>query len=105
MNNENKLSELRDVAVDSLKQANAIVPLFFLPDCVTFDNIETSPIKQLEDCCEVCDKGEEDFWSVYLHNVEGGAVCVADVATEEQANALVELLKYTSTHYKDNGYL
>lgn len=46
------------------------------------------------DTCEPCDKDEDaTFFSVYLHQLEGGIQCVADLPTREAAESLAELLR------------
>lgn len=82
---------------DEPKALLAIVPERF--DLTQFDAIEISPVAEWEDkdgeiICETCenDPSRADMWSVYLHHrVErgsdfGGAECVGDFKTEEQAN-------------------
>lgn len=46
-----------------------------------------------------------DFWSVYVHMVEGGVMCIADVPTEEMAIQLHDMLSRAVKTYKDNGHL
>lgn len=56
-----------------------------------FDAVEINPLKKVtahEDgssIVEVCEEGEEDFWSVYLHYESGGVECVEDLPTKEKA--------------------
>ncbi|MGK8203114.1 hypothetical protein ACRS8P_28105 [Burkholderia cenocepacia] len=63
-----------------------------------FDAIEIQGVREEIDlidpaksCCEV-DNQNPQFFSVYLHEVEGGVVCVADLATHELAVAYAEQL-------------
>lgn len=75
--------------------------LEFVPAAINkaWDNIEIDPIIEVDGGCEVCDKGEENFWSVYVHNVEGGVSCIADVPTEEKAIQLSKLIGNAVKHY------
>lgn len=63
-----------------------------------FDAIEIQGVREEIDlidsaksCCEV-DNQTPQFFSVYLHEVEGGVTCVADLATHELAVAYAEQL-------------
>lgn len=58
-----------------------------------WDDIEVSPVWSDGEFCDVCDEGKEHFWSVYLHQVEGGVQCVADVPDMETARKLEALLE------------
>jgi hypothetical protein len=62
-------------------------------------NLEVAPVKEYEDCCEVCPAGQEDFWSVYIRydakrNSDGfgGVDCIADCSGYEGAMALAGLI-------------
>lgn len=74
-----------------------------------WDNVEVEPVKEDEDdkigISRTFGEGQPDFYSVYLHNVEGGSICIADSETEEQANNLADLIRKSVNNYKDNGYL
>ena len=69
-----------------------------------WDDIEVSPVQYVDEhvkgrqCVEVCEEHEADFWSVYLHQVEGGVMCVADLPSKEQAEALARLIHNTSAN-------
>lgn len=63
------------------------------------DGEDTYPIHDSEDV------EPNDFYSVYVHMVEGGLMCVADLPTEEAAIQLAETLKLAVKTYQDNGYL
>lgn len=78
-----------------------------------WDNIEVSPVsveleeieegKLVETDASVCEEGEEDFWSVYLHQVEGVADCIADLPTKELATNLADLLKNAVKSFHPNA--
>ena len=75
--------------------------LDFVPDAAlsTWDDIEIQPVFCNDNGnCEVCDEGQESFWSVYLHQVGGGVQCVADLPTQELAEKLASLLKNASDY-------
>lgn len=59
-----------------------------------FDEIEIHPCKDYnkDGNIEQCEESEAEFWSVYVHNVEGGIYCVADCQTKEQARDLKTLI-------------
>jgi hypothetical protein len=58
-----------------------------------------------EEIVETCKPSQADFWSVYLHDVEGGIFCIADCETKNEALVLRDLLTLSVKNYKDNGYL
>lgn len=66
-------------------------------DRADYDNVEVAPCAYLEDgvTVERIDDPsiKPDFWSVYLHCTWGGVECVADFATEAEADAYAETLK------------
>ncbi len=58
-----------------------------------WDEIEINPIDEDENgYCEVVNEGEELFWSVYLHQLNGGVKCIADLPTKEDALKLSQLI-------------
>ena len=70
-----------------------------------WDEIEVHPVMVInpeedESICEICDEGKEDFWSVYLHDIEGGVVCIADVEDKTQANNLAQLIRNCAENFK-----
>jgi hypothetical protein len=82
--------------------------LDFTPEAadLAWDNIEIEPINEDErHGCSRTDDENPDFYSVYLHQVRGGVQCVADVPTEEHANALRDLIAKAVRNFKDNGYM
>lgn len=59
-----------------------------------WDEIEIQPVKELGNgVCETVNEGDEDFWSVYLHQLNGGVKCVADLKSKQQAKKLAELIE------------
>lgn len=64
------------------------------------DGLEIHPCKIIDpakykgdkEVVEQCEEGEEDFWSVYVHFVEGGLQCIADYSTKSEAMELESLL-------------
>lgn len=85
----------------------------FMPEGAQFqwDNIEIHPVCYInpEDGSDtfstLCDEGEEDFYSVYLHDVNGGINCIADLPDAATAEKFADLLICAIKKYKDNGYL
>jgi len=80
------------------------LPEFYISEeLVPWDFLEVHPVKEIETgFFETCNNGEEDFWSVYLHRIEGGLICIADVKTENEANELSKLISDCSNsriHY------
>jgi len=73
---------------------------------IQWDNVEVQDVK---DCgngvCDVVDDGTGDFTSVYLHDVEGGVFCIADLPNAELANQLADIIRNAVSCYKDNGYI
>lgn len=69
--------------------------LKFIPEEAetNWDEIEINPIVENENgYCEVVDEGEELFWSVYLHQLNGGVKCIADLPTKEDALKFSQLI-------------
>jgi len=71
----------------------------FIPDFIPeaaesyWDDIEIQPVKEIEKgIFTIVEEGEEDFWSVYLHQLEGGLKCIADVRTKITAKKLAKLI-------------
>jgi len=82
--------------------------LNFIPNAAVdrWNNIEIEGIKcDGQGNCEPVYNEPPDFYSVYLHQVEGGVQCIADVPTEQQAYDLANLIQNAVKSYKDNGYL
>lgn len=86
---------------------NPITGIWFDDSLVhQWDTVEYHPCKNVSsndkldtDSVEQCQAGEADFWSVYLHDVKGGIYCVADVATEKQAQQLARLIELAAKLY------
>lgn len=51
------------------------------------------------------DKESGDFYSVYVHMVKGGAMCIADVPTEKDADDLKKIIQQAVRTFKDNGFM
>lgn len=79
-----------------------ILNLVELPENFSFNGLEIAPIKEYEEngqkFAEVCEPEEAEFWSVYVHLTEGGAMCIADVTSLEEAEKLAEFLKNLVHH-------
>jgi hypothetical protein len=76
------------------------IPEFF-PENAEFywDCLEILPIKKLEnEVSEEVEEGKEDFWSVYLHQLNGGLECIADLKTKEEAEKLAKLIKNAANY-------
>lgn len=90
-------------------EANQVNTTIYPPEQVPeqWDNIEIEAIKEDKEhgCSRTFGEGVADFHSVYLHDVNGGAMCIADCETEAQAVEVAETLKRMVLHYKDNGHL
>ncbi|GEM_PF-2241876 len=70
------------------------LPEFYLNEALTpWDKIEIHPIVEIESgVCEIIYEEKESFWGVYLHQIEGGLKCVADVKSKIEADMLAELI-------------
>jgi len=78
-----------------LSKKNSLQYLKFIPEEAEtkWDEIEINPIVEDENgFCEVVNEGEELFWSVYLHQLNGGVKCIADLPTKEDALKLSQLI-------------
>lgn len=74
---------------------NSLQYLKFIPEEAEtkWDEIEINPIVEDENgYCEVVNEGEELFWSVYLHQINGGVKCIADLPTKEDALKFSQLI-------------
>lgn len=58
-----------------------------------------------EDVFPVENDEEPDFYTVYLHLVDGGIMAVADLPTQELAEQLADLIHNSVISFKDNGYM
>lgn len=81
----------------------------FYPDAVPekWDNVEMESFFEDEDgnCDVVVGDEEISYYSIYLHDVEGGVQCIADFPTEPEALVFRELLAKSVLNYTENGYL
>ncbi|MDO8951359.1 MAG: hypothetical protein Q7U86_01980 [Draconibacterium sp.] len=80
------------------KKKESISVLKFIPEEAEtkWDEIEINPIVEDENgYCEVVNEGEELFWSVYLHQLDGGLKCIADLPTKNDALKFAQLLNST----------
>ena len=67
-----------------------------------YDAVEVQPIVDdpISKTCEpTTNPTEADFWSVYLHTPDAGAVCVADLPNEHEANTLASKLETLIWNY------
>ena len=74
---------------------NSLQYLKFIPEEAEtkWDEIEINPIVEDENgYCEVATEGEELFWSVYLHQLNGVVKCIADLPTKEDALKFSQLI-------------
>lgn len=85
-------------------QDNNACPCEFYPDAVPekWDDIEVHPVfDDGKGNVEPCKKEEDaSYFSVYLHDVNGGIQCVADCQLKEQAEALGNLLEKVSKNWQ-----
>jgi hypothetical protein len=72
-----------------------------------WDNIEIESVwDDGEGNVEVTDDPESiSYWSIYLHDVDGGVSCIADLTTEAEALVLKDLLTSAVKNYINKGYL
>lgn len=80
---------------NSFRKRKPVKVLQFIPEEAKskWDDIEIHPVVEDENgFCEVIDEGEESFWSVYLHQVNGGVRCIADLPTKNDALKFKQLL-------------
>lgn len=76
--------------------------LVFIPEALNgaWDAVEVWPVREEDGACETCEEGEEHFWSVYVHRVEGGVSCVADLPDKAAAYALAELIERAGSRFR-----
>jgi hypothetical protein len=80
----------------NIAKKNSLQYFKFIPEEAEtkWDEIEIHPIIEDENgYCEVINEGQESFWSVYLHQTNGGLRCVADLPTKNDALKFEQLLK------------
>lgn len=76
------------------------IPEFF-PENAEFywDYLEILPIKETEnEICEEVEEGQENFWSVCLHQLSGEMEFLADLKTKEDAEKLKKLIENASNY-------
>ena len=81
------------VEINGRNQSSEKIPEFYFKGAESYwDDIEIHPVKEIEKgVCETTEKGDEDFCSVYFHQLSGGLKCVADVNTKEETKKLAAL--------------
>lgn len=94
-----KMAAVADKYVEKKK-----FPEFYSPDSVPaqWDDIEVHGCAVVADdgSVETVDDDQAEFWSVYLHDVNGGVQCIADLETSEQASAFANLLEVIVKNHK-----
>jgi len=88
------------IEVDGERQLCRGIPEF-IPEAAEsyWDDIELHAVKEIKKgVCETTEEGDEDFWSVYFHQINGGLKCVADLNTKEEAKKLAQLLENASNY-------
>lgn len=60
-----------------------------------WDDVEMNPVfDDGKGIVDVCEEGQETYWSVYLHLAdEPGMVCIADMPNKELAEKMVSLIE------------
>lgn len=93
------LDAVNTFAVEKLKLRKK---LQFVPAAAQgrWDDTEVSPVHYIGDKgedgiqhMETCEEEEADLYSVYLHQLEGGVQCIADLPTKELAEQLAQLIE------------
>ena len=71
-----------------------IIKFAFSPITEHFNAFEVQPCKLInEKDVEVCESGEEDFWSVYVHLSAGGVECIGDFVDQPTAEKFMDFLQ------------
>lgn len=87
---ELRMGKVNNLCVDNGSKRN------FFPKSVPngWTSVEFQPVCRENDGdgVSVCDEGEEDFWSVYMRDMKGHAMCIADVPDRQSASDLAALL-------------
>ncbi|PHR62162.1 MAG: hypothetical protein COA43_00530 [Robiginitomaculum sp.] len=55
------------------------------PDWSLYDGIEIAPCILQDSYIDQCEPGEEDFWTIYGHRIDGGCIDLHECKTEQQA--------------------
>lgn len=88
------------VEVDGIRQLFRDIPEF-IPEAGEsyWNDIEIHPVKEIEKgIYEITEEGDEDFWSVYFHQLNGVFKCVANLNTKREAKKLAELFENASNY-------
>lgn len=88
------------IDISGITDVRKNIPEFF-PENAEFywDYLEILPIKELEnEICEEVEEGQENFWSVYLHQLNGELEYLADLKTKEEAEKLKKLIENASNY-------
>lgn len=106
--NEDYMDEIEKFTTANLRLLNKLS--FEYPQRLVepWDNLEIAGCKQdndgnvyrLDDATE-----EPDFWTIYVHQVDGGVMAIADVPTEKHADDLAELINNAVISFKNNGFM
>ena len=73
----------------------------FIPEAAEsyWNDIEIHPVKELKKgICETVEEDNGDFWSIYLHQLEGGLKCIADLKTKLEAKKLAKLIENAANY-------
>lgn len=73
-----------------------------------WDDIEVQKVRDDGQSTYVLDDDDHqpgDFWSVYIRQAEGGAICVADLPDEKSANDCADMLRKAVISYRNNGFM
>lgn len=66
-----------------------------------WNDIEVHPIFESENgFCEIVPEGQHHFWSVYLKQIDGRSICIADIESKKDAFTLAKLIVNTSIKYQ-----
>lgn len=70
-----------------------------------WDNIEIHPCKVYKEndkeFWEQCEENEAQFYSVYIHLIDGGLQCIADFTTKELAERFARTLRTLTMSVKN----
>ena len=85
--------------IEELQKYELIKPCVPFKPLAPVSHVEVQPVKEDGNCCEPCEIGEEDFWSVYVRydpqkndQTFGGVDCIADCYDFEGAALLAHLI-------------
>ena len=88
------------IKVIDIKVVSKNFPEFMPKEAEAYwDEIEIHPVKEIEKgIFETVEERQENFWSIYLHQLNGGLKCIADLKTKIEAIQLGELIKNTANY-------